>query len=601
MNETLKQKLNNLPLLSGVYVMKDINGQVIYVGKAKILKNRVKQYFQRTKKDTKVEAMVFNIFDLEYFVTPSEIDALALESNLIKKYKPHYNILLKDDKNFAYIKVNTKQAFPKFEITRKFKKDSCKYFGPFISHISATEILKTIHLAFPLRTSNIKIFNSKSDREIKAYSLTNVFSNEKITKEQYNKIVKQTIDFLSGKDEEIENILKEKMEKNAESENFEQALILRERLKMIERMKQKSIITIPRDLNIDVFAICHDGLSCAVSVLVCRGGRILGIQNFSLLSLSEEKGEMLSQFIMQYYEKNMLPNEILVEENFSFLSELEKLLSLKKEKIVNIVVPQKAIKKKLVDMAQQNAKVHLQNSLSKEKQKENLTYGAIFRLKEKLNLKSLPKIIECYDISNLGGEDSVASMVVFADGMPSKKNYRKFKIKTVEGPNDFLSLQEAIKRRLKRLEEKDEAFLPKPDLMIIDGGKGQLSSAYEILKQFDFEIEMISLAKKFEEVYTPNSNIPIMLQRDSQELKLIQRIRDESHRFAITFHRSLRGKKSFSSVLDKISGIGEKRKKQLLSHFESVEKIKNASVEELSKIANIGKKMAIKIKQILNE
>ena len=603
MNDLIKTKIVSLPKNSGVYVMRNISGQVIYVGKAKNLKNRVSQYFMSGKKDDKVKAMVEHIYDLEYFITPSEIDALALESNFIKKYKPYYNILLKDDKTFAYIKVNLKQDFPRFEITRKIKNDSCKYFGPYISGVSANEILKTIHLAFPLRTHNIKIFNNKQQKKgYGSFLLSSASSREKITKEQYRIIVNQTIDFLSGKDDEIEIILKDKMQKNASAENFEQALLLRDRINMIEKMKEKSIISLPRDLQLDAFGISTDGLSVALCIVVCRGGKILGIQNFSLLSISSDMGEILTQFIMQYYEKNLIPHEILVAENFAFKDELEQFLAKKKNGAIKINVPQKSVKAKFVAMATENAFLHLTNSLTKEKQKENRTYGALLRLQEKLNLGSLPRRIECYDISNLGGTNSVASMVVFLNGEADKKSYRKFKIKTVEGPNDFLSMQEALTRRLEKIKNNDLDFGEKPNLIVIDGGKGQLSSAYEILQNSKIEgIDLISLAKQFEEVFKPNQTVPIMLERKSAELKLLLQVRDEAHRFAITFHKLLRGKKSIESSLDNISGLGNKRKKLLLQTYGSIDKIKNASIEELSKIKSFGKNIAKKILDNLNK
>lgn len=603
MNDLIKTKLVALPKNSGVYVMRNISGQVIYVGKAKNLKNRVSQYFIGGKHGDKVQAMIDHVYDLEYFVTPTEIDALALEANFIKKYKPHYNILLKDDKTFAYIKVNLKQDFPRFEITRKVKNDSCKYFGPYISGVSANEILKTIHLAFPLRTHSIKIFNTKEQKKsFGSFLLSSASSRGKITKEQYRVIVNQTIDFLSGKDDEIEKILREKMQKNAEAENFEQALLLRDRINMIERMKEKSIVSLPRDLQLDAFGIATDGLSVALCVVVCRGGKILGVQNFSLLSVSSDMGEILTQFILQYYEKNLIPNEILVAEEFAFKDELEKLLEEKRKGAVKVFVPQKSVKAKFVAMAGENASLFLTNSLTREKQKENRTYGALTRLKEKLQLSSIPRRIECYDISNLGGTNSVASMVVFLNGEPDKKSYRKFKIKTVEGPNDFLSMKEALTRRLEKIKENDLDFGEKPNLIVVDGGKGQLSAAYEILLSSGVEgVEMISLAKQFEEVFKPHQTTPIMLERTSAELKLLQQIRDEAHRFAITFHRLLRGKESIESSLDAIGGLGQKRRRLLLQTYGSIEKIKNASEEELAKLEGIGKKTAKLILENLNK
>jgi excinuclease ABC subunit C len=603
MNQVLEQKIALLPKSSGVYVMRNKYGQVIYVGKAKNLKNRAGQYFLQTQKHPKVQAMLEHVYDLEYFLTPTEIDALALEANLIKKYKPHYNILLKDDKHFAYIRVDLKQEFPRFEIVRKIKKDGAKYFGPYVSGVSANEILKTIHLAFPLRTHNIKIYDSKQNkRSYGSFSLTSVSSKEKITKEQYDQIVKQTIDFLSGRDDEIENILKQKMLKNAQNQNFEQALLLRDKIKMIEKMKEKTIVSVPRSLDLDAFGIAFDGLSCAISVLVCRGGKMLGVQNFSLISVSEQKGEMLAQFMLQYYEKNTIPHEILIEQNWPELQDVQTLLQSQKNGAVEFVCPKIAHKAKLVEMANSNAQMHLQNSISREKQKQNQTWGAITRLAEKLNLNSLPRRMECFDISNLGGTNSVASMVVFTDGEPDKKSYRKFKIRTVEGPNDFLSMQEALTRRLEKIKNGELDFGAKPNLIVIDGGKGQLSAAYEILQKSGVDgIEMISLAKQFEEVYKPNQSAPIMLERNSAELKLLQRLRDEAHRFAITFHRQLRSKNSFQSSLDNIERLGENKKKLLFATFGSVEKIKAASVEQLQQVNGIGKVLAQNIYNALHK
>jgi excinuclease ABC subunit C len=353
---------------------------------------------------------------------------------------------------------------------------------------------------------------------------------------------------------------------------------------------------------LDAFGIAFDGLSCAISVLVCRGGKMLGVQNFSLISVSEQKGEMLAQFMLQYYEKNTIPHEILIEQNWPELQDVQTLLQSQKNGAVEFVCPKIAHKAKLVEMANSNAQMHLQNSISREKQKQNQTWGAITRLAEKLNLNSLPRRMECFDISNLGGTNSVASMVVFTDGEPDKKSYRKFKIRTVEGSNDFLSMQEALTRRLEKIKNGELDFGAKPNLIVIDGGKGQLSAAYEILQKSGVDgIEMISLAKQFEEVYKPNQSAPIMLERNSAELKLLQRLRDEAHRFAITFHRQLRSKNSFQSSLDNIERLGENKKKLLFATFGSVEKIKAASVEQLQQVNGIGKVLAQNIYNALHK
>lgn len=603
MNEILKQKIDALPNQSGVYIMKNSSGQVIYVGKAKNLKKRAGQYFLRLQHERKVINMVENVFDMDYFVTQSELDALALENNLIKKHKPYYNILLKDDKSFSYIKVDLKQDFPKFEITRKIKNDKKKYFGPYFAGISAFEILKTLNLAFPIFTTGLKISkNQKSKKSGSTYAFTfdTHNKNKKLSKEEYREIVNKTVDFLSGNDKYVEQILTKKMFANAKAENFEQAMLLRDRIKLIERMREKTSINVPRDLSLDAFASYNDGINASVSVVVCRQGRIVGIQNFSVLSVQENEGEILGEFIAQYYQEKLVPEQILVSKLFDFKEELEEILTEKRGSKVEISEPKISLKAKFTQMASQNAKLYLESSITKQTKKENSTIGALTRLKEKLNLKYFPKRIECFDISNLGPTNKVASMVVFTNGEKDSKSYRKFKIETVEDVNDFESMREALTRRFQRLE--DETFGEMPNLVVIDGGKGQLGIAQEVFEKFGLtdKIDLISLAEKFEEVYKPNNSFPFMLNRRSQEFNLLIKLRDEAHRFAITFHRSLRQKQGFKSQLDGLKGLGESKEKLLFQKFLSIEKIKNASIEEIMTVQGIGKKLATKIKDFLS-
>ena len=596
MNDILKQKLKNLPKSSGVYVMRNIDGQVIYVGKAKNLKNRVSQYFNKGKKLQKVENMVNNVYTLDYFVTLSEIDALALESNLIKKYQPYYNILLKDGKAFAYIKLNKNKSFPKFEITRKLTKDKSKYFGPYFSGISANEVLKIINLAFPLRNCNKKIdVNKPSSRPCLNYSLGLCMApcTNNITKTQYESLVKQAIDFLNGNTDNVEKILTEKMYKNSQNENFEQALLFRDRLKMIERLKQKSVANMPKLLQMDVFCIYSDNINTAISVIVCRGGKILGVQNYNIIDPNTHLSETLSSFILSYYNNTLIPKEILVNQLPDFTEALSQTLSEKCGHVVNIHTAIKGYKHSLVKMGEDNALNHITNSLSAEKQAYDNTLGALEMLKTKLNLKTLPLRIECFDISNISGVDSVASMTVMTNGKLDKKSYRRFKIKTVEGPNDYASMKEVLSRRLERL--GDESFGAKPDLILIDGGKGQLSSVMEVLKSKNSEIQVISLAEKFEEVFLPNQSKPVMLERNSKALKLLINLRDEAHRFAITFHRKTHVKNSLSSLLDNLTGVGKVRKDNLLKKFKTVSKIKQATVLELSQTPSISLNLANQI------
>ena len=577
--------------------MRDKDGVVIYVGKAKNLKNRVSQYFRNSPKPSKVQAMVDNVDIFDYFITMSEMDALALESNLIKKYQPFYNILLKDGKQFPYIKINLKEPFPKFEIVRKVKKDGAKYFGPYFAGLDTREILKTINAAFKIRTCNQKITEtSQAKRECLNYSLglCSAPCTKRVSKEEYLKEINKAINFLNGNDEEIEEILKNKMLQASENENFESAIILRERLKMVDKLKQRIVANLPKDISKDVFAYVTDGLSGVVTNMVVRGGKILGIISYPYSDAELEEGQTLFNFIAQYYQNMVVPHEIIISHQFD-----GELLCQYLGKKINFISSPHGINKKLLDMATENAKEYLEKHIEKDKIKYNKTLGAVKELKEKLNLPRLPARMECYDISNISGTNKVCSMVVFKNGEPSKKDYRKFKIKTIKGSNDFASLKEALTRRLNRLRsENGESFKEMPDLLIIDGGKGQLSSCYEILEQngYDKQIPMISLAKRIEEVFLPNNSLPILLKPNSAELKLLQRIRDEAHRFAITYHRNIRTKKQTVSVLDNISGIGPKKRDALLKTFGNSEEVAKASQELLESVPGITPALALAIK-----
>ena len=597
MNEQIRDKLKNLTTKPGVYVMKDADDIVIYVGKAKNLKNRVSQYFHSSPKPSKVQAMVDNIHSFDYFITLSEMDALALESNLIKKYQPFYNILLKDGKQFPYIKINMKEPFPKVEVTRKVKKDGAKYFGPYFAGLDAREIVKTITMAFKLRTCNLKITETSiAKRECLNYSLGLCYApcTKRITKDEYLKEVNKVISFLNGNDEQIEQILKEKMILASNSENFENAIVIRDRLKMISLLKDRVVANLPKDVSKDIFAYESDGLSSVITNIVVRGGKILGIKSFSCQDGELEEGQTLFNFIMQYYQNLILPNEIILSHHI----EDEELFKKYFNKNVTFISNPHGINKNLLDMAKTNAREYLEKHIAKEKIRYNNTLGAIKQLKEKLGLKEVPMRIECYDISNISGSNKVCSMVVFKNGEPSKKDYRKFKIKTVKGSNDFASLKEALSRRLQRLmDQNGESFKERPNLIIIDGGKGQLSSCYEVLCEYGYEnqIDMISLAKRIEEVFFPNHSTPVLLKAGSSELKLLQRVRDEAHRFAITYHRALRRKKQTRSILEEIEGIGPKKRDALLKAFGTSKEVAKADVDLLSTVPGIDNAAARRI------
>lgn len=596
MNEKISAKLKVLTTKPGVYVMHDKDGVVIYVGKAKNLKNRVSQYFRNSPKPSKVQAMVDSVDHFDYFITMSEMDALALESNLIKKYQPFYNILLKDGKQFPYIKINVKEPFPKLEIVRKVKNDGAKYFGPYFAGLDVREIVKAVNAAFKIRTCNNKISQtSHAQRECLNYSLglCSAPCTKKISKEDYAKEIDRVINFLNGNDDEIQKILQEKMKFAAENMNFESAVIYRDRLKMIDKLKQRVVANLPKNIDKDVFAYQTDGLSGVVTVMVVRGGKILGVMNCPCLDAELEEGQTLFNFIMQYYGNVLTPHELIVSHELPDVNLLQEYLGKK----LNIVYSPHGVNKSLLDMAKENAVEYLSKHIEKERLKYNNTLGALKVLKEKLGLTRVPLRMECYDISNISGTNKVCSMVVFKNGEPSKKDYRKFKIKYVKGSNDFASLQEALTRRLVRYKNQDgESFSERPDLLIIDGGKGQLSACYQVLTEQDcLGIDMISLAKRIEEVFKPNLSTPTLLKPASAELKMLQRIRDEAHRFAITFHRQIRTKKQTYSTLDEISGVGEKKRDALLQAFGTSENIANASVEELESVKGIHKALAIQI------
>ncbi len=599
MNEKVRTKLSTITTSPGVYLMKDITGKIIYVGKAKNLKNRVSSYFNNTKKQIKVSSMVSNVDDFDYIICQSEYDALALESNLIKKYMPYYNILLKDGKAYPYIKIDLSADFPTLEVARKVEDNSCKYFGPFIGRFRAYDLIKIILTAFEIRECKKKIRIGKTERPCirKEMGLCDAPCAGSISKSEYDKKINDAIKFLNGDDALIVSKLTEKMNECINLENFERAIVYRDYIEKVKHLDEKIIAQLPKKTNLDIFAISDDVNKCSIAVGIVRNGKVLGVEANTISGIDEDS---LQAFILQYYKDNIIPPEILLEQDIN--EDTKKLLQSYSQKKIAVSVPARGVKKDLVKMVHRNAYQHFIKTSDKETLNYERTLGAVKNLQNSLHLKNLPRRIECYDISHISGVYKVASMVVFTDGEPDKAMYRKFKIKEVEGNNDFASLQETLKRRLKELtseEKNDVSFKTVPDLMIIDGGKGQLSSVMEIFENYAGEyrdrIEVVSLAKRIEEVFVPNKSESIILGKDRQELKLIQRVRDEAHRFAITFHRSLRGKGMVKSELDEISGIGKVKRKELLKVFTSIEAIKNASIDDFKKVKSINEKNAIAV------
>ncbi len=592
----IQEKLKLLPDSPGVYIMLDKEGVVIYVGKARVLKNRVRQYFHSTAKTEKVAAMVENIADFYYIITQTEIDALALENNLIKKYKPKYNILLKDDKTYPYIKVHTKEEYPRVSVTRKIKKGDGKYFGPFMGGVRCGEILDIIGMVYNVRTCAIAV-TEKPKKPCLAYHLGRCLAPcaHECGKEEYAARVKKVLSFLDGNYEEAEEILKGKMLAFADSEEFELAMEYREKLQMLSKLKLKRITSLNRALNADIIALKTNYLYSSINVLVTRSGIMQGSSSFALEDGSLTETDGLTAFILQYYSHHEIPEQVILQD-FCEKELLERYFFEKFDKKVEVVCPKVGVKRQLLDMAEKNAAEYLSKSIDKIKHKHDMTKNACVRLKELLGLKKYPKRMECYDISNISGVDKVGSMVVFIDGEADRSSYRRFKIKTVEGANDYASHQEMMKRRLAKLGTEEEERFPKPDLIVIDGGKGQLSAVKEIFDEAGVsDIELIALAEREEEVFTLFSGESVRIDRRDYALKMLQRLRDEAHRFAITYFRSLHSKRNLASVLEEIEGIGKKKRAALLAKFGTIDKIMSASVEGLSLVEGIGEELAKKI------
>lgn len=598
----IQEKLKLLPENPGVYIMLDGYGNVIYVGKARVLKNRVRQYFHNSPKPEKVMQMVANVADFNYIITNSEIDALALENNLIKKYKPKYNILLKDDKTYPYIKVDLREDFPNFYVTRKIKKDGCKYYGPFMGGINYKDVLECCQLLFCVRLCRTAI-GAKPKRECLNYHIGKCCAPcaHKISKEEYAESVKLAISFLEGNYAKAQEILTEKMLNAAENEAFELAMDYKTKLAMLSKLEAKRITSINKPIDADVIAYSTNGLYSAINLLVTRKGIMQGGQSFALDEAHTSEADALTSFITQYYSVHEPPAEIIAEE-YCEKQFIEDFFKEKLNKSVTVTCAKQGIKSDLLKMAKENAADYLEKSVDKIKHRDDMTVKACMRLQSVLDLSRYPRRMECYDISDVSGVDKVGSMVVFIDGEADKSSYRRFKIKTVEGADDFASLKEVLLRRLSKLGTEEEERFPKPDLVVIDGGKGQLSAVKQIFDELQIEdIDLISIAKQEEEIFTLSSSESVRIPRSDYALRMVQRIRDEAHRFAITFFRNLHSKNSLSSVLDGIEGVGRQKKVALMNKFSNIEKIMNASEDEIANTEGIGPVLAKRIKTYLKE
>lgn len=586
-------KVKRLPKQAGVYVMKNKDGNVIYVGKAKNLKNRVSQYFLRKQEHIKVRNMVSNVADFDFYVVNDELEALALENNLIKKYKPYYNILLKDGKTYAYIKINLKEDFPHFEISRRLNKND-KYFGPYMAGVSAKEVLSILDYAFPLRKCKQVLAENKREQKpclFHSMHMCHAPCAKKINKQDYLQIVNDAIKFLKGDIQPVEEILTKKMQLASENENYETALQIRERLKILTKMKSKVITSLGSLVDYDVFNLETSGEFSAMCVLNIRGGKLQGIQTFDILNFLD-KSEAYTQFLMQYYSSQPLNVDEIILPDLE-VENIELFLKEKAKKKIIITQPKiESVKYQLLQMATKNAVLHIEKNLENNIKKQNSSIGAIRQLQKELNLSREPKRIECYDISHTYGTYTVASMSVLINGEKSPKMYRKFKIETVEFIDDFASMKEVLSRRMQKLDSDDISFSSMPDLIVIDGGKGQLSVATEVLDFYNYPNDLISLAKREEEVFKPNSSVPFLLKKGSYPLRIVQLCRDEAHRFAITFNRQLRQKGMYKGGLEAITGVGPKTRRVLLGKYRTIENIKNATLEDLEQTKGISKSTA---------
>lgn len=573
----VREKLKRLPESPGVYIMKDAKGAIIYVGKAIILKNRVRQYFQSNKNHTpKVRAMVQRVADFETILTASEVEALILECNLIKKHRPRYNISLKDDKSYPYIKVTLKDSYPRVCLTHRIVKDGARYFGPYTNVTAVHESLKLLRRLFPLRTCK-----TLKDRPCLEYHIQRCLAPcvGTVKKEDYDAMIQSVLLFLEGRTADVEKNLATRMKEAAATYQFEQAARLRDQLAAVRKIAEKQkIVTDSGDQ--DAIGLARSAAGVCVHVYFIRAGKMIGREHFLLQgSEDEEDAALLSAFLQQYYHRaTFLPQEILLPLALPEQPLLESWLTEKKGASVRTLVPQRGAKRAIVQMATENAEKYLADEAARRKITEAQTTGAVEELGRYLGLKTPPARMECFDISHIQGSETVASMVVFENGQPKKSDYRRYKIQSTEGkPDDFLSMREVTSRRY----GAPDAALP--DLIVIDGGKGQLSSALSIIRGAGHrDVPVVGLAKQFELVFREGESDPVVLPRHSQALYLIERIRDEAHRFAITYHRKLRGKRNLVSVLDHIVGIGPARRKALFAAFGTLSSIKAATEDDLA-------------------
>ncbi len=598
---SLQEKLASLPAKPGIYQFKNADGKVLYVGKAQSLRSRVRQYFQKSRlPDPRMDALISKIRDLEFIVTDSEVEALILEANLIKKLKPRYNVLLKDDKSYPSI-VITNEDFPRVFVTRRIIKDGSRYFGPYTDVKTMRYALKTVRDLFMIRSCNYDLTDETISK--KKYKLCLDYHIKKcegpceglVTREHYRGMIEQVAKVLKGKTSEVIDSLRSEMEKDSEQLRYEDAARVRDQLKAMEVYHERQKMVDAKGEDRDILAVAARGDDASGVIFKVREGKVLGSRNYYLNNVEgKAEGELLEALMERYYlDSDDIPPQILLSAQVESEALIRSWLAVKAGLEVSLDVPKAGDKFKLVAMVRNNAQ-YLLDDLEVQRLKRGDTFPhAVSALQKDLRIAAPPRRIECFDISNTQGTDSVASLVVFVDGKPRKSEYRKFKIRTVSGADDFASMQEVVERRYSRILEEGSAM---PDLVVVDGGKGQLSSAHEILLKLGLSQQpIIGLAKRLEEVYVPDRSEPLSIPKTSSGLKLVQQIRNEAHRFAITFHRSLRSKRILQTELDLVKGVGKVKARELLESFGSVQGVKFASEEQLAEI--VGSTVAARIKE----
>lgn len=616
----VEEELKKLPAKPGVYIMHDKDDTIMYVGKAVNLHNRVRSYFRKiVGRGPQIDQMVRQIARFEYIVTDSELEALVLENNLIKEHRPKYNTMLKDDKTYPYIKVTVSEEYPRILFSRVMKKDKSKYFGPYTSAAAVRDTIELMNKLFLLRTCNRSLPRDiGKDRPCLNYHIKQCAAPcaGYVTKEDYRAHIEQALDFLNGNYARILKDLKAKMEQASEALDFEEAIRYRELLASVKSVAQKQKITDSAGEDKDIIAMCMEGTDCVVQVFFVRGGKLIGREHFYMTHVSEgERSQVLTDFVKQFYSGTpFIPHELMLQEAIEDMELIEQWLSSKRGGRVYLRVPLKGSKEKLVELAAQNAKLVLDKDRERIKREEGRTIGAVKEIAELLGLESVLRM-EAYDISNISGFANVGSMVVYEKGKPKRSDYRKFRIKTVAGPDDYACMREVLTRRFQHgLSEREEAFSEEhgtdfgsftrfPDLLLMDGGRGQVNIALEVLSELGIDIPVCGMVKddnhRTRGLYFHDRELPIG--KESEGFKLITRIQDEAHRFAIEYHRSIRSKSQVHSVLDEIPGVGPERRKALMRKFRSIEEVRNATKEELSALPEIPEHVAQQIVQFFEE